>query len=271
MATITGYTAARMKAIEDSSIVDGEIVGDNLILKRFDGAEIDAGVVKGPQGDPGVQDVAAQISAALNLADPVGVPKPYTGAAAPLGHGLCDAATEYSSATYPILAALYGTGAGCVNGASTVGTFRLPDLKGRVLVGRDASIPAFDTLHETGGSKDASIVNHVHLHDHGNTQPSGDPHTHEISHTHGAESGLVNQIALTEGNAQVAAGGDYAAVNAYSGGTTEPAPDAVSGEASDSEHVHDIAEDSTNPTGGVSVTDKNLPPYRVINYIMRLA
>lgn len=53
MATVTGYTAARMQEIEDSAIVDGVIVGDNLILTRHDGATIDAGDVRGPQGDPG--------------------------------------------------------------------------------------------------------------------------------------------------------------------------------------------------------------------------
>lgn len=53
MATITGYTAARMKQIEDSAIIDGDVIGDNLILKRFDGGEINAGSVRGPQGIQG--------------------------------------------------------------------------------------------------------------------------------------------------------------------------------------------------------------------------
>lgn len=58
MATITGLTAARMIEIESQSIVDGEIVGDNLILTRFDNDTIDAGNVRGPQGDKG--DTGAQ-------------------------------------------------------------------------------------------------------------------------------------------------------------------------------------------------------------------
>lgn len=53
MATITGYTAARMQAIEDGAIVDGDVVGDNLILRKHDGSEINAGSVRGPQGVPG--------------------------------------------------------------------------------------------------------------------------------------------------------------------------------------------------------------------------
>lgn len=45
MATVTGYTALRMKAIEDASIVSGEIIAGNLILTRFDGGTVDAGPV----------------------------------------------------------------------------------------------------------------------------------------------------------------------------------------------------------------------------------
>lgn len=53
MATVTGYTAARMLEIENESIVDGSIVGDNLILIRRDLTQIDAGPVVGPQGPQG--------------------------------------------------------------------------------------------------------------------------------------------------------------------------------------------------------------------------
>lgn len=53
MTTVTSYTAARMQEIEDSAIVDGNIVGSNLILSRHDGATIDAGSVVGPTGPAG--------------------------------------------------------------------------------------------------------------------------------------------------------------------------------------------------------------------------
>lgn len=53
MATVTGFTAARMLQIENESIVDGDVVGSNLILKARDGTEIDAGIVQGPQGIQG--------------------------------------------------------------------------------------------------------------------------------------------------------------------------------------------------------------------------
>lgn len=53
MASVTGYTAARMQQIEDQAIVGGHINGDNLILDRHNGGTINAGNVRGPQGVPG--------------------------------------------------------------------------------------------------------------------------------------------------------------------------------------------------------------------------
>jgi hypothetical protein len=53
MATITGLTAARMLEIEAASVVDGDIVGDDLILARQDGSIINAGNVRGTLGPAG--------------------------------------------------------------------------------------------------------------------------------------------------------------------------------------------------------------------------
>jgi hypothetical protein len=53
MATVTGMTAAAMQEIADESIVEGDIVGSDLILTTRGGTPINAGVVVGPQGAPG--------------------------------------------------------------------------------------------------------------------------------------------------------------------------------------------------------------------------
>lgn len=50
MTSITGLTAARMLAIEGASIVDGEVVGDDLILTKHDATTINAGNVRGGDG-----------------------------------------------------------------------------------------------------------------------------------------------------------------------------------------------------------------------------
>ena len=250
MATINGLTATRLLQLEADTVIGGHVDGDDLILEQHDGSTINAGNVRGFPSDV---DMA--------LFNPPGVPVPYMGAAAPTGWGLCDASTPYSAATYPELAALFDTGASCVNGATTAGNFLLPDLRGKMLVGRHAGITAFDTLHETGGSKDAVVTQHNHTAS--SDQPS---HTHEFDHTHGANAstGTGNQIALIDVSANVAAGGDYQAITGYTGGTTAPSPDATTGSA-------DPAVTTTVDNEGVSGTDKNLPPYRVVNYIMRLA
>lgn len=59
MGTVTGLTAARMEAIEAASIVDGAVVGDNLILEKFDGSLVDAGNVRGAAGTNGTNGVNA--------------------------------------------------------------------------------------------------------------------------------------------------------------------------------------------------------------------
>lgn len=53
MATVTGYTAERMLEIENSTVVDGDVVGDDLVLLQRDGTPINAGSVRGPQGVAG--------------------------------------------------------------------------------------------------------------------------------------------------------------------------------------------------------------------------
>lgn len=291
MVTINGYTAERMKEIEDSSLVGAAVTGDNLILTKFNGTTIDAGNVRGPAGPSGGGDVDAKIAAALALADPPGVPKPYTAASIPTGHGLCDAQTEYSSGTYPTLAGLYGTGLDCINGASVVGTFRLPNLRGRTLFGRDATIAAFDTLHETGGTKDAVVVSHGHdassdqaSHGHGGSvNAGGADHVHGTNnageHSHGvdADSWASDRIVITYAGSAITAGAGGQTVT-YS--HLDPAGThnhGNTGGASAWSHGHGLSIEVVDPAisttvnnSGVTGTDANLPPYRVVNWIMRL-
>lgn len=47
MATVNGFTAAHMAAIEDNTIVSGAVVANHLILTRFDGTTIDVGNIVG--------------------------------------------------------------------------------------------------------------------------------------------------------------------------------------------------------------------------------
>jgi hypothetical protein len=53
MASVTGYTAAKMEELADANIVDGEVVGDDLILTRRNLTQINAGNVRGATGPTG--------------------------------------------------------------------------------------------------------------------------------------------------------------------------------------------------------------------------
>lgn len=170
--SITGYTAERMQAIENASVIDGDIVGDNLILKRFDQTTINAGNVRGPQGiqGPPGQDgdvTVAQLNAAVaNATLPAGFIAMWSGSTAPSGWLLCDNG-QYSISTYGNLYAVIGTRYGALtNGSGGNGTthFRTPLLIGRVPVGiatgitpnLNATISSSSTSHTHTGTATAS-------------------------------------------------------------------------------------------------------------------
>lgn len=69
MTTVTGLTADRMLAIEAASVVDGDIVGNNLILTKHDGTQINAGAVVGPTGPAGPAGSDLAVLASRNILD----------------------------------------------------------------------------------------------------------------------------------------------------------------------------------------------------------
>lgn len=104
----------------------------------------------------------------LTNAFPPGVITPYAGATAPLGYLLCDG-SAVSRATYPSLFGVIGTTYGVGDGSTT---FNLPDMKGRVAVGKSTDTE-FDVLGEIGGVKTVTLT----------SAESGNP-----AHSHGAGS-----------------------------------------------------------------------------------
>lgn len=69
MATITGLTADRMIEIEQASVVDGDVVGNDLILTTKGGSQINAGNVRGPQGAAGPVGSDLSVVTAKQLLD----------------------------------------------------------------------------------------------------------------------------------------------------------------------------------------------------------
>lgn len=53
MATVTGLTADRMQEIIDATIIDANVVGDDLVLTLYDSTTVNVGNVRGPMGPGG--------------------------------------------------------------------------------------------------------------------------------------------------------------------------------------------------------------------------
>jgi microcystin-dependent protein len=104
-----------------------------------------------------VDGVTSNIQTQFNnlVTVPTGVISQFAGDATdvPTGWLLCDGST-FSSSTYPALATLVADKYGTHSGSN----YYLPNLKGRIPVGRDSTQSEFDTLGETGGAKTVTLT-----------------------------------------------------------------------------------------------------------------
>lgn len=155
MGSYTGYTAARLKQIEDTTVTTGSVneMG-NLVLGTREGAKIDAGYVRGATGVIGPD--RPQVAGVISL---------FGGSTPPSGWLFCDG-SAVSRNTYSELFSAIGTTYGAGDGTAT---FNLPDFKGRVAAGLDLTQSEFDTLGEMGGAKTHTL-----------TQAEMPAHTHTI-------------------------------------------------------------------------------------------
>ena len=176
MATVTGLTANRMLEIESASIIDGEIVGDDLVLQTRGGTTINAGNVRGATGPVG------------DMVFPISVPLPCFGTTAPTGYYLLDGGV-YDPVVCPGLWELFGIIYG-----GTIESPLLPDLRGKTIFGYDANSQTLNTLGGFSGTQDV-ILTTSELPEHTHTQ---EPHTHtQNAHTHTQEPHTHTQNAHT--------------------------------------------------------------------------
>ena len=121
-----------------------------------------AGVIMAPVGKmfADLQNGTALGTAAVNTANLAfgftGLMLPYAGSSAPTGWLICDGSTV-SRTTYADLFAIVSTTYGAGDGSTT---FTLPDMRGRMPVGRKSTDTDFQTLGQTGGQK--TVQAHTH-------------------------------------------------------------------------------------------------------------
>ncbi len=171
--TISGTTAEFNTALNDNNFATQ--AGTETLTNKTLASPTFTGTLTLPTSGPGLVPVGTVISTALS--------------ATVSGWLLCDG-SNVSRTTYAGLFAAIGTTYGSGDGSTT---FAVPDLRGRIPVGRDASQIEFDTLGETGGSlthvhtnsNTSTTGSHLHSIDPPVTTSSSDSHSHTApSHTH---------------------------------------------------------------------------------------
>lgn len=202
------------------------------------------------------------LAAKLNVVP--GVISQYAGTALPTGYLWCEG-QEVSITTYQSLYnALTTNGTVFPYGANTNGSgaagsthFRVPNLKGRIPVGKDPAQNEFDLLGESGGSK-TSVA----------------PHTHGISHDHGAATTSTNgnhQHSISGHNpyyTQEGSAGNYPTY--FAADKTTQWPGNPTNYAGDHSHTFDVPNfTGTSGSASAEATSGNLQPYIVVNYIIK--
>ena len=207
------------------------------------------------------------------------------------------------SALYPV-GTIY-TSTVATNPASTFGFGTWEAFgAGKVLVGQDTGDTSFDTLGETGGSKNAIVVEHTHTVSASGTTEGGGSHSHTFSgtssavgdHTHtiynagshshgitqwtgsaddsqdtgGTYTGMCNSLPFTAYPAGVviSTAGDHS----HSMGGAGSHSHTYSGTTSTaSTHTHTVTVTGTAASTGSSGTNANLQPYVVVKMWKRTA
>lgn len=244
MGSATGFSAARMLQIEQSTVTGGFIDLDGrLLLERRDGQTIVAGVAKGDKGDkgdPGTNGLDYKYSA--------GFVQMWTTNLPPAGWVFCDGG-ELSRTTYAALFAVIGTTYGAGNG---VDTFNVPDFRSRVPVGMNPAEAEFDLLGKAGGSK-------THRHD----------FMIAMLDKNWSPAGVAG--ALGNSSTSIKAGAYRYSTGQFTG-STDSTPD--TGTSSINSNINSGAATSQTVGRFASAGDtdlgSSLQPYRVINFVISL-
>ncbi|MCD6595280.1 tail fiber protein [bacterium] len=185
-----------------------------------------------PNGD--VQAPSGRFKDKTGFVMPVGTVVPYAGNSAPDGWLLCDG-SSYSTSTYADLFAVIGYTYG-----GSGGSFNMPNLKGRVVVGVDGGDGDFDNLNDSGGEKTHTLtIDEMPRHHHDVNDPG---HHHSYWDRYRGTESAFGSGAATRGSEDLD-GSSHSTGTSYTG-------------------------ISIRNTGG-GYSHNNLQPYRVLNYIIK--
>jgi microcystin-dependent protein len=185
---------------------------------------------------------------------------------APTGWLLCEG-QAVSRTTFARLFDAIGTTYGNGDGSTT---FTLPNLKGRVPVGRDTSQTEFDVLGESGGDKTVAInAAQMPIHSHsGSTSSSGShAHTGTTGFGNAAFHRLVYRAGSGRANNHVTG---YDGSQGFGDATDTNYPMQAHTHSfttsTDGSHTHSFTTDNA----GSGQAHQNLQPYIVLNYMIKV-
>lgn len=221
-------------------------------------------IVKGTELDAEFNNIATAVATKADLNSPALIGSP-TAPTASTGNSTTLLATTAFVQT--ALQSLYPVGSVYINAGVTTNPATLLGFgtwvafgAGRVMVGLNGSDTLFDTLEETGGSKDAVVVSHTHT---GTTDSNG-------AHQH-----FAAQNVLRSGYPGGPTSSTSIAMNYFGGGPTNEAYAMAPGTGgadvgltnSAGSHAHGFATDSSGSSG----TNANLQPYITVAMWKRTA
>lgn len=224
-------------------------------------------VIKGTEIDVELNAVAAAIASKADTNSPTFTGTPLAPTAS---YGTSTTQLATTAFVQAALQALYPVGSIYINASSTTNPSSLFGFgtwvafgEGKVLVGQNTSDTSFDTLEETGGSKDAITVSHTHTFSatSGNSTTgistvSGGAHTHTYSRTYAGSGSKFT---------------DHSGQDEWEGWVTENtgSSGAHTHTITDTGHTHSVS--GTTGSTGSSGTNANLQPYVVVKMWKRTA
>jgi microcystin-dependent protein len=203
---------------------------------------------------------------------PSGVISPFAGGSVPIGYVLCDG-QSLNTTTFANLFAVIGYTYG-----GSGSSFLVPNLKGRVPVGIDATQAEFNVRGEVGGAKTHTLTaSQIPAHSHpnvltGTTTFASSGHGHGPGSFHAAIGATNNNIAAIGYVAGYNSGGSgtstYTITGNFVGSQNFNHYTPVYGGSGGPGAVASVGLSNRNNTGGGGAHN-NLQPYMALNYIIK--